>query len=195
MSRWERPGASDEWLTPKYVFDALGAEFDLDPAAPFTGGHVPCRKWFHRNGLETPWGDDAFIWLNPPFGGRNGILPWLRKFVEHGGARHDRGGGGICLTPDRTSAPWFQWAAARVDRILFASPKIKFERPDGSIGKSPGTGTALMALGQKGIDALVNARNAGLGLLTEPLGVRTSEQIQEWLETYQNQYVPGGRGR
>ena len=32
MSHWEATGKSDEWYTPKYIFDALGAEFDLDPA-------------------------------------------------------------------------------------------------------------------------------------------------------------------
>ena len=30
MSIWEGPGKSDEWMTPKYVFDALGCTFDLN---------------------------------------------------------------------------------------------------------------------------------------------------------------------
>lgn len=99
--------------------------------------------------------------MNPPFGGRNAVLPWLRRFVEHDC--------GIALVPDRTSAPWFQWVFPHVDMVLF-TPKLKFMRPDGTRGKSPSNGTALMALGERGCDALVRAADAGLGVLAVPHG-------------------------
>jgi len=157
MSAWEAVGRSDDWYTPAYIFKALGVTFDLDPANGAVGGaHVPCRESYGSDGLARPW--HGFVWLNPPFGGRNGIAPWLRKFIEHGN--------GIALSPDRTSAPWFQEAAARMDGLLFLSPKVKFERPDGSIGKSPGCGTVLMAKGQRAVRALNRA--TPLGLLVMP---------------------------
>ena len=37
MSAWERPGKSDEWHTPKYIFDAMAVTFDLDVASPQCG--------------------------------------------------------------------------------------------------------------------------------------------------------------
>ena len=37
MGAYERPGESDEWYTPAYIFDALGERFDLDVAAPPAG--------------------------------------------------------------------------------------------------------------------------------------------------------------
>lgn len=37
----ERRGKSDEWYTPKYVFDALGVVFDLDVAHPRDHTHTP----------------------------------------------------------------------------------------------------------------------------------------------------------
>jgi hypothetical protein len=157
MSAWERPGQSDEWYTPKYVFDALGVDFDLDVAAPPYATHVPAMMSFSNGALDREW--HGFTWMNPPFGGRNGIAPWLAKFVEHGD--------GIALTPDRTSAPWFQHYARRMDAVLFVSPKIKFERPDGAVGKSPSTGTALLALGHAGAAALRRAAPT-LGLLVIP---------------------------
>lgn len=153
MSAWETAGQSDNWFTPKYVFDAMGVTFDLDVTGAFWT-HVPCRRAILDDSLSRAWA--GFVWLNPPFGGRNGLMPWLEKFVAHGD--------GVALTPDRTSAPWFQWAAGRVDRILFLSPKVKFERPDegeGPVGNSPGTGTALMAIGSNGMGALFNARHLG----------------------------------
>ena len=86
-------------------------------------------------------------------------MPWLDKFFAHGN--------GIALVPDRTSAPWWQDAARRADSVLFVAGKIKFERPDGSVGKQPGNGTCLMALGWKGRKTLQNAERAGLGLVME----------------------------
>ena len=161
MSHWERPGETDEWYTPKYIFDALACTFDLDPAnAAPGGGFVPCRERYASEGLEKPW--RGFVWMNPPFGGRNGIVPWLEKFV-----RHDDG---IALTPDRTSAPWFQTYAMRVDAIVFVSPKIKFIRPDGTEGRSPGSGTALMGVGNRAVTVLRRAAPK-LGLFVTPQGI------------------------
>lgn len=155
MSTWEPSiGASDEWYTPRYVFDALGVTFDLDPAHPQGRTHVPCGETYSVCGLERTW--RGFVWLNAPFGGRNGLVPWLDKFFDHGD--------GIALTPDRTSAPWWQDAARKSHAILFIAPKVKFERPDGSVGKSPGTGTTLFAVGVRGVLALERASNRGLGL-------------------------------
>lgn len=93
--------------------------------------------------------------MNPPFGGRNGLVPWLDKFFSHGN--------GIALTPDRTSAPWWQDAAPKADAILFPRGKVKFERPDGSVGKSPGSGVTLWAKGEKANYALIDAANRGFG--------------------------------
>jgi hypothetical protein len=70
--------------------------------------------------------------------------------------------------PDRTSAPWWQWAAPQMDLILFVSPKIEFERPDGTIGEQPGSGTTLMALGSEAVAALRRAQEAGLGVAFAP---------------------------
>jgi hypothetical protein len=153
MSEWENIGKSDEWYTPKYIFDALDCRFDIDVASPTEGPrHVPCFRWISKNSLNSDW--FGFVWMNPPFGGKNAIDPWLKKFFNHGN--------GIALVPDRTSAPWFQKNARKADSILFLSPKVKFEKPDGSIGKSPGSGTALLSSGERGMLALRNAKSLGL---------------------------------
>lgn len=163
MSAWEPAiGGSDEWYTPRRVFEALDEVFDLDVAAPHGGPrHVPCASYFTPSqcGLKTAW-EDCFVWMNPPFGGRNSLAPWLTKFFAHG---H-----GIALTPDRTSAPWWQDAAAKADAVLFTRGKIQFERPDGSIGKSPGAGVTLWAAGERADAALCRASFAGLGTVWHP---------------------------
>jgi DNA N-6-adenine-methyltransferase (Dam). len=154
MSHWEAAGKSDEWYTPKYIFDALGCHFDLDVSAPFEGPkHVPCDGWLYDKGLERHW--QGLVWMNPPFGSRNHIGAWLDKFFAHGK--------GIALTPDRTSCPWWQEANRKADATLFIAGKVKFERPDGSIGKSPSNGTTLFASGPTAVEALIWADEAGLG--------------------------------
>ncbi len=158
MSFWETTGKSDEWYTPKHVFDALGCSFDMDVAAPAAGvTFVPAASFISSDSLETNW--YGFVWMNPPFGGRNGLAPWLRKFFDHGN--------GIALVPDRTSAPWFRDAWQYADAVLF-TPKLRFIRPDGSEGKSPSNGTALLASGSKATQALNHAAAAGLGILGFP---------------------------
>jgi len=155
MSHWEATGKSDEWYTPKFVFDALGCVFDVDVAAPAVGPlHVPCSAFLSANSLDHEW--HGFVWMNPPFGGRNGLEPWLRKFFLHGN--------GIALVPDRTSAPWWHFMAVNADALLFINGKVKFIRPDGSTGDSPSNGTVLTAAGSRGVAALDRAAKNGLGI-------------------------------
>lgn len=150
---------SDDWYTPAYIFDALGVRFDLDVAAPVEGPrYVPTSRWLSSGGLDQDW--SGLVWMNPPYGHEKMKVAWLTKFIEHGN--------GIALLPDRTSAPWWQWAAPQMDLILFVAPKIKFERPDGSIGEQPGNGTTLMALGSKAVAALLRAREQGIGTAFAP---------------------------
>lgn len=157
MSHWEQDGKSDEWYTPKYIFDALDCIFDMDVAAPIDHKHchVPAKQFIYKNSLDLEW--NGFLWMNPPFGKRNGIVPWLDKLKSHRN--------GIALTPDRTSAPWWQDAARHSNAILFVSGKIKFIKSDGSTGDSPSSGTTLFAYGQKGMQALCNAELRGLGIV------------------------------
>jgi hypothetical protein len=149
-------GASDDWYTPPDMLDALGEVFDLDPCSPGAGHWVPAKSVYTKqdNGLEQPW--YGFVWMNPPFGGRNGHVPWLRKFLDHAD--------GIAVVRAYTSAGWFHDWAVHADAMLFPRGKTKFVRPDGSIGTAPGHGVVLLGMGQRAKAAL---RNSGLGLYVD----------------------------
>jgi hypothetical protein len=166
-------GATDEWFTPAYVFQALACRFDMDVASPSfcSTPWIPTAAFITSGSLERQW--RGFIWMNPPFGARNGLVPWLEKFSVHGN--------GIALVPDRTSAPWWQRFAPRMDLILFVAPKIKFICADGRPGRSPAQGTSLFAIGPKASAALHRARDNGLGILLSPRvddGARLQSQSQ-----------------
>ena len=139
-------GATDEWYTPPWVFKKLGVTFDLDAASP--GQHVvpwvPAKWHLSRASLQYDW--FGAVWLNPPYGPRNGIRPWLEKLAAHRN--------GIALVPNRTGADWWQDFAARSDGLLFVRGKIRFIRPDGSEGASPGYGNVMMAFGSAMAEAL-----------------------------------------
>jgi hypothetical protein len=165
-------GKTDEWYTPPHVFDALGCEFTMDVSSPGQchTPWIPAEDFLVFKSLERGW--RGFIWMNPPFGGRNGLVPWLYKFFSHGN--------GIALVPDRTSAPWWQEYAPRADLALFISPKLRFiggqEAADlglvdkvGDQGKSPAQGTTLLASGPRAVEALKVAAKRGLGSLFAPL--------------------------
>lgn len=153
-------GASDEWYTPPHVFNALGCSFDVDVASPGKAATpwIPAVQFITAESLNEHW--RGFVWMNAPFGARNGLVPWLAKFVLHGN--------GIALTPDRTSAPWWQEFAPKAELILFVAPKIKFIDPTGAAGKSPAQGTSLLAIGARAREALRRAAASGLGIVMRP---------------------------
>jgi hypothetical protein len=95
------------------------------------------------------------VWLNPPFGSRFGHVPWIEKFLEHGN--------GVAIVRAYTSSSWWH-DIPRAHAVLFPRGKTQFIRADGSIGKSPGHGVALIGMGAVACDAL---RESDLGMLWE----------------------------
>lgn len=83
MSGHQRPyrGATDEWLTPPEIVQALGP-FDLDPCSPIHRPWGTAHNHFtvQDDGLESPW--SGRVWLNPPYGPEMG--KWLAKLRKHG---------------------------------------------------------------------------------------------------------------
>jgi hypothetical protein len=145
-------GATSDWYTPPEIFEALGLVFDLDPCSPGYGlCFVPAKRIYTEaeDGLRQPW--FGIVWLNPPFGGRRGQVPWLRKFFSH----RD----GIALCAARTSADWFHEVVVPNAQLLcFPNGKTKFHRPDGTVGKEPGTGIVLIGMGVVATNALLRSR-------------------------------------
>lgn len=143
-------GQSDEWFTPPDLLAALNTHFDLDPCSPGPDHWVSAVNIYTKkdDGLSLPW--HGFVFMNPPFGGRNGHVPWLRKFLKHGN--------GIAIVRAYTSAAWFHDHAIKADAMLFPRGKTKFIRPDGSVGKSPGHGVVLLGVGERAVETLEQSR-------------------------------------
>src|SRR3954471_1213144 len=72
------------WLTPPSILLALGP-FDLDPCA----GTEP-RPWPTATTMGTREGNSlqrqgiGRVFLNPPYGPKAQIAPWMRRMADHG---------------------------------------------------------------------------------------------------------------
>jgi hypothetical protein len=146
-------GQSDDWFTPPEIFTALKLTFDLDPCSPGPGHWVPARHIYTKadDGLSREW--FGLVFMNPPFGGRNGHVPWMVKFFDHAN--------GIAIVRAYTSSAWFHdYVVPNAETLLFPRGKTKFVRPDGTVGTAPGHGVVLVGMGAAANRAL---QQSGLG--------------------------------
>lgn len=138
---------TDERFTPRWVFDALGEVFDVDPASPVDAAtSVPALLRYTRDddGLAQPW--EGFVWCNPPF---SNTTPWAERMLEH-----DHG---IFLGPF-ANARWTQrmLGAARVTWLM---RDFAFDHPTHS-GKRSSMPLAMYALGGRAEAAVTRAARA-----------------------------------
>lgn len=128
--------------------------FDLDPCHPNALTFVPARNKYSVNGLVREWYGN--VWMNPPFGGRNGYFPWIEKFINHGN--------GIGLITDLTSSEGFHKFIPQMDAICFPKGKTRFYESYTKRGGCPVTGIVLFALGKNNC---VSLKNSNLGIYYE----------------------------
>lgn len=136
---------SKEWYTPPEIFKGLDITFDLDPCSPMERlPWIPVKNIISLpdNGLEQSW--EGCVWMNPPYG--SDTPDWMEKFIKHGN--------GIALVFSRTDTEWFHNSATKADALLFLQGRIRFIKPDGTRGGTPGSGSMLVACGDKAVEAL-----------------------------------------
>ena len=106
---------SDDYWTPKWLFDALGLMFDIDVACPPEGpAHTPCKRFFTQadDGLAQPWNGRVF--MNPPY---SNASPWVNKWLDHGN--------GIAITVVGKSK-WGDRLWAESDAIVLLKQNMHF---------------------------------------------------------------------
>lgn len=126
----------DEWLTPKYITDALGP-FDLDPCSP--GDRRPwdtaeAHYALPNDGLTLPW--KGRVWCNPPYGTET--FKWLSRLADHGS--------GTALIFARTETKGFHatiWG--RAHSVFFFEGRLKFCRVTGEVGGTANAPSCLVA--------------------------------------------------
>lgn len=190
----ERPnmGETNDWLTPKYIIEAVGP-FDLDPcAAPNPRPWDTARRHitFPEDGLHAEWNGRVFC--NPPYGMDTG--KWMAKMGQHGY------GIGLIFARVETIA-WQEFIFPSAYGILFLTPRIQFYLPDGTLPKDkngrptgPGAPSALVAFSPADAECLrlcelsgtlVNIAGRYLEHPEEiPVATLTNGQDYEWTKIF-----------
>ena len=141
---------SDEIFTPKWIFDALNVQFDLDVASsdnPLV--QVPTHKFYTINddSLNQEWIGN--VWMNPPF---SKVTPWIEKWIDHAN--------GFCLVPLSSNGKWVNRLWESNAALTYLPPNLAFIGGlDGQMIKHRWR-CALWALGESNIEAL---KNSGIG--------------------------------
>ena len=139
--------SSNDYYTPKYIFDAIGLEFDIDVAAPVSGiPYIPAKRWFSQleDGLQQDWGG-CLVYMNPPF---SKPAPWVEKFIENNN--------GIALLCT-SKAKWFKIIWEKAQGILTVESSFQFNRPD-DVRSDIYMPTVLVSMGDTATKALINSK-------------------------------------
>lgn len=148
--------ASDEWYTPIEIIRSLG-DFDLDPCAPVVPLWQTAKVMYNRNddGLTKEW--LGRVWLNPPYS-RPLITRFVKKMAEHNN--------GIALLFNRCDNVMFHDIIfPTATAMKFLRKRIRFYRPDGTRGESPGCGSVLIAWGDVNADIIRDCNLIGKYIL------------------------------
>ena len=135
---------SNEWYTPRYLFEKLDREFgfDLDPCC--TKESAKCEKFYTKkdDGLVQDWlGHTVFV--NPPYGRE--IKKWVKKCYDESKKQNTKV---VALIPARTDTSyWHDYIFGKTSDIRFLKGRIKFEKEDGTIENSAPFPSAIIVWG------------------------------------------------
>ena len=112
---------SDEWETPKEIFEVLDKEFHftLDPCA--TKENAKCERYYtiEEDGLTKDWGGEV-VYCNPPY---SKIKDWVKKSYEESCKENTIV---VLLIPSRTDTKYFHEYIYHRSEIRFFRGRIKF---------------------------------------------------------------------
>lgn len=118
--------ARQDWATPRWLFDALDAEFgfDLDAAASDANALVGRYLTEADDALDSSWQPAKAAYCNPPYARSNGgLAAWLAK------ARSEAALGTtvVLLVPARVDAGWWTRHVLHADEVRFIDGRLRFE--------------------------------------------------------------------
>ena len=99
--------ASDEWATPKCIYDQAMAK----------GMYDPCPLGVLIDNLKKDWGESNFV--NPPY---SQLLRWVEKSIE----QHRKGKSVLLLIPARTDTKAFRMLYEYGIEITFITGRLRF---------------------------------------------------------------------
>lgn len=110
---------SDDWETPKAVFDALNNEFNLKRDVCASTQNTKLKSFWdvEDDALQKDW-SDLRLWMNPPYGREIG--KWVEKAATGGASIV------VALLPARTDTRWFHLWIHNKAEVRFIKGRLKF---------------------------------------------------------------------
>ena len=110
---------SDEWETPRWLFDKLDKEFDFFMDAAASGDNRLCEVYYDKtvSALTRDWCKRTF--LNPPY---SQIGAFIKKAYEES----QKGATVVCLIPSRTDTKYFHDYCMKAIEIRFIKGRLHF---------------------------------------------------------------------
>lgn len=139
-----RKGKTDSWLTPLYIIEGLGNNFDLDPCG--FKDHKTAKRIIQlpQCGLKENW--TGKVWLNPPY---SEWKLWLNKMVLH------RNGSVLLFSRTGVMGEYMKDA----DHVFFLRKRVKFLRPDKIPAKyDPGCDSMILTWGKQDFSRLLGVQ-------------------------------------
>lgn len=148
---YDRIQGEEQWLTPRYITDALG-RFDFDPCSPIERPWPTARQHWTKadDGLAQYWEREKIGWVNPPYGSE--CTRWMKRAAEHGN--------NLLLIFSRTDTRAFHrhvWEHPSTTAVFFFEGRLRFHHVDGRQGGSAGAASVIVAYGETARDRLVAA--------------------------------------
>lgn len=111
---------SDEWTTPRWLFDRLNSVFQFDTDCAATDHNNLCSYYFTKtyDGLTHSW-KDCRCFCNPPY---SKIATWAEKFTQES----ERASLIVALVPARVDTRWWQDHVAKADLVRFIRGRLRF---------------------------------------------------------------------
>tara|TARA_R100001082_G_C4215452_1_gene96903 strand:+ start:48 stop:473 length:426 start_codon:yes stop_codon:yes gene_type:complete len=124
---------TDNWQTPKWLYDELNAEFDFD--------FDPCPLNSTFDGLQCDWGESNFV--NPPYSNVKGFLQKAHEQLNKGIAKKI-----VFLTFANTDTKWFHDYCYGQCELRFIKGRLKFLDASGQVKNSAMRPSMLMIFKQ-----------------------------------------------
>jgi len=112
---------SNEWRTPKYIFDYYNKIYNFQLDASATKENALCEKFYtlEDNSLIQNWNQYKTIWCNPPYGREIG------KFVKKSYEESLKGYTVVLLIPARVDTKWWH-EYCTLGSVYFIKGRLKF---------------------------------------------------------------------
>jgi len=138
-------GKTDTWLTPLWIIEALGGDFDLDPCGFLD--HKTAKEiyeWPFQDGLTLPWNGKVF--LNPPY---STVRIWLDKMRLH------RNGSALVFSRTGTLGEYMR----DCDHLFLFRKRVRFlDKDKNQAPFNPGNDSMIISWGKQDFSKLEGAQ-------------------------------------